>query len=120
MNIRLFVILAAMLSTLATPFARAENIDVVMNEVFPQQQPTYIGFDSVERSDIPTTARVDRKYLIVDFRFQSMPHQEQLQASVHEICMALLRDRALIQSLSDSGYDMVAVAFDKTSQYDCL
>ncbi len=120
MNIRLFVTLATLLSTLVAHSARAENIDVVMNDVFPQRQPTYIGFDSVERSDIPTASRVDRKYLIVDFRFQSMPPQEQLQASVHEICTALLRDRALIQSLSDSGYDMVAVAFDKSSQYDCL
>lgn len=120
MNIRLFMILAVLLFTLVAPTAQAENIDVVMNEVFPQRQPAYIGFDSVERSDIPVASAVDRKYLIVDFRFQSMPPIEQLQASVHEICMALLRDRDLIQSLSDSGYDMVAVAFDKSSQYDCL
>lgn len=120
MNIRFFATLAALLSTLVAPSAQAENIDVVMNEVFPQRQPIYIGFDSVERSDIPAASRVDRKYIIVDFRFQSMPAQEQLQASVHQICMALLRDRDLIQSLTNSGYDMVAVAFDKSSQYDCL
>ncbi len=120
MNFRLFVTLATLLATLAAHAAQAENLDVVMNDVFPQRQPTYIGFASIERSDIPKSSRVDRKYLIVDFRFQSMPPQEQLQASVHEICMALLRDRTLIQSLSDSGYDMVAVAFDKSSQYDCL
>ncbi|MEX0605101.1 MAG: hypothetical protein WD623_02980 [Marinobacter sp.] len=120
MSIRLFATLTILLSTLAAPSAQADNIDVVMNGVFPQQQPAYIGFDSVERIDIPATSRVDRKYLIVDFRFQSTPPQQQLLASVHEICMALLRDRNLIQSLSDSGYDMVAVAFDKSSQYDCL
>ena len=120
MSIRSFATLAALLSTLVATAVQAENIDVVMNEVFPQRQPEYIGFDSVERSDIPVASAVDRKYLIVDFRFQNMPPTEQLQASVHEICMALLRNRDLIQSLSDSGYDMVAVAFDRSSQYDCL
>ena len=62
----------------------------------------------------------ERKYLIVDFRFESEPPQEQLQANVHRVCMALLKDRELIRSLSDSGYDMVAVAFDRKSQFDCL
>ena len=34
--------------------------------------------------------------------------------------MTLLKDRALVRSLSDSGYDMVSVAFDRKSQFDCL
>jgi hypothetical protein len=34
--------------------------------------------------------------------------------------MTLLKDRELIRSLSDSGYDMVSVAFDRKSQFDCL
>jgi hypothetical protein len=34
--------------------------------------------------------------------------------------MALLKDRDLIRHLSDSGYDMVSVAFDRRSQFDCL
>jgi hypothetical protein len=45
---------------------------------------------------------------------------EQLQASVHKVCMTLLKDRELIRQLSDSGYDMVSVAFDRRSQFDCL
>lgn len=100
--------------------ARAENLDVLMSGLFAQDQPTYIGFDSVEREDIPVSAAVERKYLIVDFRFTTPPANEQLQASVHKICMTLIRDRDLIQTLSDSGYDMVSVAFDRQSQYDCL
>lgn len=104
---------------LASP-VRAENIDVLMSSVFPQQQPSYIGFDSVERVDIPKSSNVDRKYLIVDFRFHDKPARETIQASIHQICMTLIRDRDLIRSLTERGYDMVSVAFDRQSQYDCL
>lgn len=100
--------------------ARAENIDVLMAGVFPRDQATYIGYDSVEREDIPKSSPVERKYLIVDFRFVVEPGQDQLQASVHKVCMTLLKNRELIRSLSSAGYDMVAVAFDRQSQYDCL
>lgn len=34
--------------------------------------------------------------------------------------MTLLKDHDLIRQLSNSGYDMVAVAFDRRSQFDCL
>jgi hypothetical protein len=34
--------------------------------------------------------------------------------------MTLLRDQDLIRRLSQSGYDMVSVAFDRRSQFDCL
>lgn len=100
---------------------QAENLDVLMSQVFPQEQATYIGYESVEREDIPRSSAVERKYLIVDFRFEAaQPPVEQLQASVHKVCMTLLKDRDLIRQLSDSGYDMVAVAFDRRSQFDCL
>lgn len=113
----------AMATTLlaATGSAHGENLDVLMSQVFPQEQATYIGYESVEREDIPSSAAVERKYLIVDFRFEAaQPPVEQLQASVHKVCMTLLKDRDLIRQLSDSGYDMVAVAFDRRSQFDCL
>lgn len=110
----------ALLLALASPSAVAGNLDVLLSGIFPDKQATYIGYESVEREDVPATSAVERKYLIVDFRFESEPPQEQLQASVHQVCMALLKDRELIRSLSDSGYDMVAVAFDRKSQFDCL
>lgn len=104
-----------------TGAAHGENLDVLMSQVFPQEQATYIGYESVEREDIPASAAVERKYLIVDFRFEAaQPAVEQLQASVHKVCMTLLKDQDLIRQLSDSGYDMVAVAFDRRSQFDCL
>lgn len=99
---------------------QAENIDLLMSDVFSAGEATYIGYQSVERADIPAAAAVDRKYLIVDFRIDPTTGHEQLQASVHKACMTLLRDRELIRSLSDAGYDMVSVAFDRQSQYDCL
>ncbi len=110
-----------LLSLLPIRPALAENLDVLMSNVFNNGQPTYIGYESVEREDIPVSAPVDRKYLIVDFRFPSSPaDDEQLQASVHKVCMALLKNRDLIRTLSDSGYDMVSVAFDRRSQFDCM
>lgn len=106
---------------LASHGVHAENLDLLMSQVFTQDQATYIGYESVEREDIPATSTVDRKFLIVDFRFETLqPPVEQLQASVHKVCMTLLKDRDLIRHLSDSGYDMVSVAFDRRSQFDCL
>lgn len=98
----------------------ADNLDVLMDGLFPQQQPAYIGYDSVAREDIPVASVFERKYLIVDFRFEGKAERDQLQASVHKICMTMIKNRDLIQSLSDSGYDMIAVAFDRKTQYDCL
>ena len=121
MRIRFFALITAITSAIAASPVRSENIDLLMSQVFAGAEVTYIGYESVERQDIPEAATVDRKYLIVDFRFRNeQPKTEQLQASVHKACMALLRNRELIRSLSDSGYDMVSVAFDRRSQFDCL
>jgi len=121
MNTQNLIRAAALTTLFAVPAAQAENLDIVMSQVFPLDHATYIGFESVEREDIPVSAAVERKYLIVDFRLAgAQPATEQLQASVHKVCMALLKDRELIRSLSDSGYDMVSVAFDRRSQFDCL
>ena len=100
---------------------RAQNLDLLMSQVFSDSEADYIGYESVEREDIPESASAERKYLIVDFRLHNQqPADDQLQASVHRACKALLSNRKLIRSLSDSGYDMVAVAFDRRSQFDCL
>jgi hypothetical protein len=104
---------------LASQSARAENIDLLMSSLFPAQELSYIGYTSVEREEVQPQSPLDRKYLVVDFRFQS-PSAENLQASIHTICMAMIRDRDLMQRLTQQGYDMVSVAFDRRSQYDCL
>ena len=81
---------------------------------------THIGYGSIERDEIPVAANADRKYLIVDYRFSSEPADDKLQASVYTVCMALLKNRELIRNLTAEGYDMVSVAFNRRSQYDCL
>lgn len=120
MTVRSIISISALLLAVASQPVAAGNLDVLLSGVFPDQQATYIGYESVEREDIPASSHIERKYLVVDFRFKSDPASDQLQASVHKVCMALLKDRELIRSLTDSGYDMVAVAFDRKSQYDCL
>ena len=108
--------LAAAALLLSTPLAHGENLDVLMSQVFPEAQATYIGYESVERQDIPANTAIDRKYLIVDFRLASnQVASAQLQASVHKVCMTLLKDRDLVQQLSDSGYDMVSVPTSEPS-----
>lgn len=100
--------------------ATAGNLDLLLSGLFPEHQATYIGHESVEREIIPMASNVERKYLIVDFRLNGDPGTEQLQSSVHKVCMAMLKDRDLIRDLSNQGYDMVSVAFDRRSQFDCL
>ena len=118
-QLRYFLAALLPLALIANP-ASAGNLDLLLSGIFPDQQATYIGYESVEREAIPATSTVDRKYLIVDFRFNSDPAEEQLQASVHKVCMTMLKDRDLIRDLSNQGYDMVSVAFNRKTQFDCL
>ncbi|PPK51416.1 hypothetical protein [Marinobacter persicus] len=121
MRITTSLLVTLMALTWPAAQARAENLDLLMSQVFEPGTADYIGYESIEREDIPESAAVERKYLIVDFRFtEKQPTGQQLQASIHEVCTALLKNRELIRSLSDSGYDMVSVAFDRRSQFDCL
>lgn len=114
------LILAATAFLLTSAPASAENLDLILSGLLNGERATYIGYDSVERQDIPEAASVERKYLIVDYRFDQTPAEEQLQASVHKVCMTLLGNRELIRNLTAEGYDMVSVAFSRQSQYDCL
>lgn len=117
--IRLIASLTFFLLVSAGP-ATASNLDLLLSGLFPANQATYIGYESVEREAIPVSSAVERKYLIVDFRLNDNPGTDQLQASVHKVCMAMLKNRDLIRDLSNQGYDMVSVAFDRRSQFDCL
>lgn len=115
--LRTFVCLPCVL--LALP-ARAENLDQLMIRVFPSQNPQsprYIGYERVDAAPAQNDAE---RYLILDFRFTQRPDEPVLQASVDSICKALLHDTELLRDLSGQGYEMVSVAFDQQSQYDCL
>ncbi|MGM0569781.1 hypothetical protein [Marinobacter sp.] len=116
----LLLTLASLLSVFSAAPVHAENIDLLMTRLFPQNELTYIGFDSVEREDIPAASGADRKYLIVDFRSDGDDTREQQIARVHRICTTLLTNTDLISDLSQQGYDMISVAFDRHYQYDCM
>lgn len=118
--IRLIATTIFFLLVSAGPAAASGNLDLLLSGLFPANQATYIGYESVEREAIPVSSAVERKYLIVDFRLNDNPGTDQLQASVHKVCMAMLKNRDLIRDLSNQGYDMVSVAFDRRSQFDCL
>ena len=105
---------------LAAGSARASNLDLMLSGLFSETQASYIGYESVERETIPVSSAIERKYLIVDFRFHNDPGTKQLQASIHKVCMALLKDRELVRNLSEQGYDMVSVAPDLRTHFDCL
>lgn len=109
-----------LLMLLAAGPAQAGNLDLLLSGLFPKTQASYIGYESVERETIPVSSAIERKYLILDFRFHNDLGTEQLQASVHKVCMALLKDRELVRDLSEQGYDMVSVALDRSTQFDCL
>ena len=53
-----------LLLALATQPVMAGNLDVLLSGIFPDKRATYIGYESVEREDIPATSAVERKYLI--------------------------------------------------------
>ncbi|HKK55016.1 hypothetical protein [Marinobacter sp.] len=114
------IIASALLLLVSTGTATASNLDLLLSGLFPAHQATYIGYESVEREAIPVSSAIERKYLIVDFRLNDEPDTEQMQASVHKVCMAMLKNRDLIRDLTEQGYDMVSVAFDRRSQFDCL
>ncbi len=116
---RLPYLLSVVALAVSTP-AMADDIDLLMADLFPEAEISYIGYDTVERMDIPEAAPVDRTYLIVDFRLHHPLALDRLQTTVHKVCMTLLKNQDLMRSLSSDGYDMVAVAFDRHSQYDCL
>ncbi|WP_369600870.1 hypothetical protein AAIA72_13690 [Hahella sp. SMD15-11] len=76
----------------------------------------FIGYQS-----IPAAAGDGHSYMLLDFRFEGpVPGEKDLYASIDRICRTVLANRNLVSDLSRAGYDMVSVAFDERSQYDCL
>lgn len=78
-----------------------------------------LGYQSVEQAE-PGFVEATR-YIVLDFRMEKGELTEQDQVhQVGELCRQILLDKRLVQDLSDQQYDMVAIAFDEESQYDCL
>jgi len=78
-----------------------------------------IGYQSIDQPE-PDEYGV-MKYIILDFRAaHKLLQQDELASTVGDICSQIISNRPLIHNLSAMGYDMVSVAFDETSQFDCL
>ena len=56
MRTRLYAFASAVALSMPASQVHAENLDVLMSQVFSNQEATYIGFESVEREDIPEQA----------------------------------------------------------------
>jgi len=81
----------------------------------------YIDYESIDQVHADEFGNM--RYLVMDFdlALASVGHQNNdLQHSIHSICSKVLKDHSLLLQLSDAGFDMVSVSFDKQSQYDCL
>ncbi|MFE8071239.1 hypothetical protein QQM79_09275 [Marinobacteraceae bacterium S3BR75-40.1] len=94
-----------------------ENLDSRIENTLNNAEPYVIGHQSVW---VEAGNQNRYKYLIVDVRYDQPRAENERQQSVDRICRALLLDRPLLEGLSDSGYQMVAVTFDRNYQYDCL
>lgn len=97
--------------------AQAQALDDRLEKAFASQNATFIGSETVPHQ--PPNAG-PHKYLILDFRFAEPQPETLLQTNIHRICQAVLLDPRLISSLSDDGYNRLAVAFDHKHQYDCF
>lgn len=97
--------------------AQAQTLETQLEKTLASQAATFIGYETVPHRSPNAAAE---KYLVLDFRTPGPQSDQFLQASVHTICQAVLRDGGLIDTLSADGYNRLAVAFDRDYQYDCF
>jgi len=87
----------------------------------------YLDYEVVEQAHADEYGSM--RYLVMDFESDNVGNEmiasnslqgRDLQNGVHTICSTVLKDQGLLRTLSEAGYDMVSVSFDRQSQYDCL
>jgi len=115
--------LSLLLGIMLTASASASSMPIlhaVLADIDRQANGVYlIGYQSVEHAH--TDAFGASKYIILDFRGNaSTMSDDKAVAKVEIICREIINNLALLRELSDLGYDMVSVAFDDASQFDCL
>ena len=76
----------------------------------------FLAYESIDQSHADEFGSM--RYLVMDFDLRVASHD--VQGSIYNICNKVLKDQYLLKELSNSGYDMVSVSFDRQSQYDCL
>jgi len=102
--------------TLATISEADEISEVLASHFSGNSEIRYIDYESIDQ--VHADEYGSMRYLVMDFDIAKVMHDE--QSSIHTICSRVLNDRPLIHSLSNAGYDMIAVSFDRRSQFDCL
>lgn len=113
----LLIALASALPAVAETPAEQNRIRLALAALENLQDDLFfIGYQSVQ------SAGADgQTYMLLDFRYDGQtPRGRDLYASIDRICRTVLTNTRLVQDLSNAGYDMVSVAFDERSQYDCL
>lgn len=120
MKTRLLSPITVALFTLLSASSHADELQTVLSSAFPTTSPVaFVKHESVIQP--LADEQGSEKYMVLDFAVNSESlDDQQLQASIHTICTTVLTDRALIEQLSNNGYDMISVSFDASSQYDCL
>ena len=113
---KVFTLAIALLSLISS-FSNADELQSVLTNAYPAESKlAFVKHESVIQ--LSNDEQYSEKFMVLDFELQN--EALDLQASIHSICNTVLSDRALIEQLSNSGYDMVSVSFDTNSQYDCL
>ncbi len=112
-----------LLGTMLTASVSASSLSVIhaaLADIDRQAGGVYlIGYQSVEHAHVDSFGA--SKYIVLDFRADTAQFaEEQAVANVEIICREIINNRALLKDLSEMGYDMVSVAFDDASQFDCL
>ena len=114
-KIQSMVLFFAMFSLAA--MSEADELSTALESHFDHQATfKYLNYESVNQAHADEYGSM--RYLVMDFDLALA--SSDLQGSIHSICSSLLKDQQLIRRLSDAGYDMVSVSFDRQSQYDCL
>jgi len=115
------VVLLAAIFSLSVVSDADELIDSQLNDNlathFNQQTAAkFIAVESIEQYHADEFGKM--RYLVLDFDLALA--STNIQTSIHSICSSVLNDLGLVKKLSDQGYDMISVSFDRDSQYDCL
>lgn len=111
-----FMLFIAMLTLAAA--VEADEIKTTLQQHFePLTSVQFVSYESIEQSHADDFGAY--RYLVMDFN-ASAALDVSIQHNIHSICSVVLKDMDLIRTLSDRGYDMISVSFDRQSQYDCL
>ena len=96
--------------------SEADELTSALESHFDESSYRFLDYESINQAHADEYGSM--RYLVMDFDLALA--SADLQSNIHNICSRVLKDQHLLRQLSDAGYDMVSVSFDRQSQYDCL